>query len=72
MNLDGNTLTIIVDSHIALTSIDVYFEEIHFPISLVVICSINQDLIKDFIESWNILNLLIGEFEIGFPKNPFR
>jgi len=67
MHLNWNAFTIIKYSHKPFVLIDLNLQHIHFFVSLVVICSIYQHLIKYFVESWYISNLLICEFQETFP-----
>ena len=49
VHLNWNSLPIIVHTHIAIFGVDLNLEQIHLPISLIVIRSIDEHFIKDFV-----------------------
>jgi hypothetical protein len=69
--LNRDALPIIVDTNKTLSWINLNLQNIHFSVSLVVVSSIHEDLVKYFVKGWNICNILIGKFEVVFPKDPF-
>lgn len=71
VNLDWDSFSIIVDANETFLLVDFHFNNVHFLISLIIVCCVNKDLVKDFVESRDIGDLFIGKFEIVGPKNPF-
>ena len=69
--LDWNALTIVMHANIPFLSIDFYFQKVHFPISLVVICCVDEDLVEYLVEGRDILDFLVGELEVVVAKYPF-
>lgn len=65
-----NPFTIIKDRDRPFFRINGDFKLRHFLISLVVIGSIYEDLIKNFVESWGVCNLSVRESDFSFGKDP--
>ena len=72
MHLNWNAFAIIIHTDIPFALIDLELQHVHFFVSLVVIRSIYEHLIKYFVKCWYISDLLICEFQETFPENPFR
>jgi len=70
VNLNGDPLSIVVDSHIALGGVDVDPDNIHPLIPLVVVSSVDKHLVEYFIKGGHVLDLLIGELDAFFPQDP--
>lgn len=57
VNLDGYGLSIVGDRH--LFTLDLDFDSTHLLVSLVVVCCVYQDLIKDLIEARDISDVFL-------------
>lgn len=71
MNLNWNSFPIIVYRNITFFRVDIDFDEIHFVVSLVIVSSIDKNLIENFVEGRDKCDLLRSEFQIFLPQNPF-
>ena len=60
---NGNALSIVVDGYEPLLLVDLNLEEVHFVVSLVVVCCVDEDLVEDFIEGGNEGDLSILELK---------
>mmetsp|Transcript_55687 Transcript_55687/g.97219 ORF Transcript_55687/g.97219 Transcript_55687/m.97219 type:complete len:262 (-) Transcript_55687:153-938(-) len=54
MNLDWQPLTIVPNLDSTLLCVDVHFDCVHLWVTLEIVCSIHEDLVKDLVEGWYI------------------
>ena len=71
MDSNRNSFSIISNFYVSLFLIDLYFQLIHFFISLIIIWCIYKNLIEYFIKTWCICNLFILDSHLIFWKDPF-
>ena len=62
VNLDRNRATVISNRYYFFTDFNLNVSHLHIP--LVIVCSINENLIKYLVESWNIFHLLEDNLSI--------
>jgi len=70
VNNNWNSFTIIKDRDRSFFRINSDLKLRHFLISLVVIGSIYEDFIKNFVESWGVCNLSVRESDFSFGEYP--
>ena len=71
MDFDGDSFSIIEDRNETFFLVYLYFEQVHFPVSLVIISRIHQHFIEYFVECRHKCNLSIGELCRILGQNPF-
>lgn len=53
MNFDRDTTAIVVNRDCAVLTINIYFDRVHARIADLIVCSIDENFVKDFIETRN-------------------
>lgn len=53
MDLDRNTTSVVVNRDGTVLAIDYYFDVVHGRIANLVVCGVDQNLVKNLVETWN-------------------
>jgi hypothetical protein len=65
VDLDGDALAIVVDAHPSLLGVHLHLQQVHPLVALVVVRSVDQDLIEDLVEGRHVSDLLEGELALA-------
>ena len=66
VDYDGDSLTVVHDSNVALFLVDFHVELVHFLIALEVVGSVDEDFVEDLVESRCVGDLLACESRVSF------
>lgn len=69
---DWYSLSIIHDFDRTLLLVNVYSQNIHFLVPLVVICCIDQHFVEDFVKGGNKADIFVFKEKAIFRQNPAR
>lgn len=58
VDLNGDALAIVMDTHPSLLGVYLHLQQVHALVPLVVVSSVDQDLIEDLVESGDVSDLL--------------
>ena len=64
------SFTVVHDTDITFFLVYLHIELVHFLITLVVVCGVDENLVKDFVESGCICDLLACESGMPFGEDP--